>query len=202
MNEQALLLDKLPFPARVYCEGLLAQYKFKIHLSKRRSTKLGHFKYHRSGEVPTISLNYDMNAYAFLITFLHELAHLIVFEEYGRKVLPHGKEWKDAFRSVAQPVCNEQVFPVDVLIPLLNYFKNPKAATTSDPKLTVALRKYDFANHGKQLLAEINDGESFQFKKKQYRRIKLKRRWVECIDIESNRKYLISSIAEVKKIAG
>ena len=71
----------------------------------------------RAGKKPLYIYN-DLNQYAFLITYLHEVAHLITYQKHKNKVAPHGKEWKNDFKIVLLPILNPQVFP-DLLLKTL-----------------------------------------------------------------------------------
>ncbi|HEX2607969.1 MAG TPA: SprT-like domain-containing protein, partial [Flavisolibacter sp.] len=72
---------------------------FKVHLTiaKERKSILGDYRHRTGNQNHRISINGNLNTYAFLITLLHELAHLLQFEKYGNRVAAHGKEWKNLF---------------------------------------------------------------------------------------------------------
>ncbi len=88
----------------------LNHYKVHLTVAKIRSSVLGdyrrpiHSKHHR------ISVNGNLNKYAFLITLLHELAHLITFEKYGHRVLAHGKEWKHIYGQILASFLEKKYF--------------------------------------------------------------------------------------------
>jgi hypothetical protein len=67
--------------------------------------------------------------------FLHELAHLVVMKQHGRKAKPHGEEWKNAYRNLVQPFFNEQVFPPLLAAELYRYFVKTPATFHRDTKL-------------------------------------------------------------------
>ena len=90
-NLIAVLKKYLPEGVEDYCHDILWQYGIQLHIKKPRKTKLGDYRPPRNGEAHRISVNNDLNQYAFLLTFLHETAHLINFEKRGYKVQPHGK---------------------------------------------------------------------------------------------------------------
>lgn len=96
------------------------------------------------------------------------------------------------------PMLNDQVFPDDVLRVLASHMKNPKASSTSDNKLYLVLRRYDQSPEG-TLLRELDSGVTFLFNKKIYRKIEKRRTRSLCVELNSNRKYLISETAPVKE---
>ena len=73
----------------------------KVVISSPRKTKLGDFKV--IGNKLIISVNNNLNKYAFLITFTHELAHAFVFKKHKNSVNPHGDSWK---LIIIQMKCN------------------------------------------------------------------------------------------------
>lgn len=189
----------VPQEAAKYCLKLWEHFGFEFKIKKSRQTKLGDYRYAFKTKKHTITINNDLNPYAFLVTYLHEVAHLITFEEHGRKVSPHGTEWKSNFVKVAKPMLNEQVFPAPVLNALLHYFKNPKASSCSDPALYNVLRQFDGPSDLIPL-SKIAPGSSFVFNDVIYRKLEKKRTRSVCLQLETNRKYLISEVAQVKAI--
>ena len=63
-------------------------YQYKVHLTVARSRKtvLGDYRHAFRGNNHRISVNGNLNKYEFLITLLHELAHLLTFEQYKNTV--------------------------------------------------------------------------------------------------------------------
>ncbi len=139
--------------------------------------------------------NTNLNHYAFLITYLHEVAHLITFEKYGRKVAPHGKEWKSVFAYILKPLCKPQVLPDDIQKAVMNYVRNPRAASCSDRALTEVLGKYD--ENPKVFLKDIRKGELFTFQERVFRKGALRRTRFVCDEVRNGKSYLISSHAEI-----
>ena len=108
-----------------------------IRVSKKRFTKLGDFKV--ISDKLYISVNKDLNKYAFLLTLTHELAHAFTYINYKNTVLPHGKEWKNIFQYMLLELLEIPIFPQDITTYLKIYAKNPKASTLSDINLYRAL---------------------------------------------------------------
>lgn len=189
----------VPEHAVPYCLRLWEYFGFEFKIKRSRQTKLGDYRYTPKTKIHTITINNDLNPYSFLVTYLHEVAHLVTFKEHGHKVNPHGLEWKQSFKKVAKPVLNETVFPTPVLHALTSYFKNPKAASCSDPVLYKILKGFDAPN-GKVLLKKLDAGTHFDFNGKQFTKLEKRRTRSVCLEMRTQRRFLISDLAEVKPI--
>ena len=192
------VFEKFVPPASIsYCNQLYESMGFEFKITKSRSTKLGDFRFKPDLKKSIITINNDLNSYAFLVTYLHEVAHLVTFQKFTSRVAPHGTEWKQEFIRISQPMLIEEVFPPSILASLNSYFQNPKASSCSDPKLYNALRQFDSPTN-KISLEKIKNHQPFLFNKKQFIRLEKRRtRWV-CEEIITKRKYLISGLAEVE----
>lgn len=201
MTSQQVFERFVPLTAVHYCIELYEAHRFEFKIKRSRRTKLGDYRYDPKNGKQTITINNDLNPYAFLITYLHEVAHYIAFNKYGRKIAPHGTEWKRAFQKVAAPMLTDQVFPPAVLTALNRYFKNPKASSCADPELYQVLKQFD--NKGDTtLLKDIAIGYSFQFNGRTFVKLETKRTRSLCQEHASGRKYMISDLAEVTKVQG
>ncbi|XOV91098.1 MAG: SprT-like domain-containing protein [Bacteroidota bacterium] len=187
----------VPESSAAYCLKLYEHFGFEFKIKKSRQTKLGDYRYDFTEKKHIITINNDLNPYAFLLTYLHEVAHLVTFDEHKNKVSPHGTEWKNAFKKVSQPVLNEEIFPPMVLHAIQNYFKNPKASSCSDPTLYNVLRKFDHPSDTVPLKS-LNIGDKFDFNGRIFQKKEIKRTRAVCLEIATGRKYLINEIASVK----
>ena len=194
------LLEKAILPQAVdYCYDLWKQYPFQFKISKDRSTKLGDYRYFPTSKTHIISVNQGLNTYAFLITFIHEVAHRITMEKYGRKVKPHGKEWQQTYRSLLQPLLQENIFPEDILILLIQHINRPKASSCADPQLYQVLKNYDLQRSPSlTFLQDIHPGERFVFRGKAYVKEVTKRTRALCKDVGTGKKWLIPLVVEVE----
>ena len=88
----------------------------QVHLKivKERVTRHGDYKRKPDG-THEITVNANLNKYRFLITLIHEIAHLVTFQKYGVKLKPHGKEWKFTFQRLMLPFIRPEIFPSTVL---------------------------------------------------------------------------------------
>lgn len=196
-NINRQLFDKhLPTKAVEYCFELWKDLGFELKITKKRQSKYGDYRFDPKTGTHAISVNHDLNQYAFLLTYIHEVAHLVTKNTHPNYVSPHGKDWKLQFKKLMLPLLREDIFPMDVLSPLAQHMKNPKATSTSDKRLFAALREYDEHKNG-LLLKEIAIGAKFLFNKKVYTKIEVKRTRSLCQLSNSHKKYLISEAAPV-----
>lgn len=183
------------------CVSWLVEYRVHLRITKERSSKLGDYQSPWGGKGHRISVNHNLNPYAFLITFVHEMAHLVAFDKYKRGIAPHGKEWKYEYRELMLPFFRQQLFPADVQEALIKYLHNPAAATCSDQHLLRVLKKYD-APHLQQLTVEqLPEGAVFILRTRESLLLKkgpLQRTRYQCTELRTNRIYLVNALAEVE----
>ena len=188
--------------ATTYCRQLWQEYGFLLRVVKPRRTRLGDFRVLLHNQTQ-ITVNANLNPYAFLITYVHEVAHADVNRQYKRRVQPHGKAWQVAFQRLMQPLLTESVFPETILYPLRQYMSKPAATTYSNPALMLALRQAyvvttDPADEQRVLLRDVEEGKPFQFAKKTYIRGTLRRTRVVCKEVSSGKSYAILAHALVE----
>src|SRR5664280_2538961 len=139
----ATLTGRIPDPALAYVNNKLAEHKVRLLITRNRKSKSGDYRAPFKHLGHRISINGTLNPYAFLIVFLHEVAHLEVWNKHRNKVLPHGVEWQKTFSELASPLMNESVFPIDLLTELVPFFERPPASSSGAHPLARSLRRYD-----------------------------------------------------------
>ena len=123
---------------------LIEDYDFSLKVTNERKTKHGDYRFPlQRGGTHKISVNGTLNEYAFLLTFLHEIAHMHAFEKYGTRIKPHGSQWKRTFTKISKVFLKSGIWPEDITSVLRVYFLNPKASSAGDLELTRVLRSYD-----------------------------------------------------------
>ena len=184
-------------PVLVY----IYEYKVQLTIARSRQSILGDYRHAHLGKGHRISVNGDLNKYAFLITLLHEIAHLITFEKYGRTVQPHGKEWKQNFSNLLLKFVGKNIFPNDVEDALDKSIKNPAASSCADEKLLRVLKEYDTPKDGMKFLEHLPEAAVFKIKGD---RIFLKgekvRKRFKCKEMATGKWYLFSPVYEVETI--
>lgn len=187
----------LPINAVDYCYSISNNYDFKLELSFDRKSKFGHYKYWPQTKSHSISINRGLSKPLFLITFIHELAHLDVMVEFGRNIKPHGKEWKNAFRGLMLPILNPENFETKLLSTLARHLKNPKASLSADSDLWHLLHPNTSSNS--LSLKDIEVGNNFVFKNRIFKKVKTRRTRALCYEARSGNNYLIPLLAKIKK---
>ncbi|HEX8547375.1 MAG TPA: SprT-like domain-containing protein [Cytophagaceae bacterium] len=193
------LKSRVPAQAVDYCYRAWLFKPFKFIITRKRSTKLGDYRYTTVDKSHTITINEDLNIYSFLVTYLHEVAHLRTTVNHGLKVKPHGEEWKFEFQVLMDPLLKEDVFPAEIFNPLRNYIQNPKASSCTDAALLKALRLFD-AESKELYLSDLALGDTFKFNKRIFKKLEIKRSRALCKDLENGKKYYIPQIALIEQI--
>lgn len=177
---------------------LASPVKFKIVPPRR--TKLGDFRIGIGMEKPQITVNGDLNPYSFLITTLHEFAHLHTYQQHGNRVNPHGEEWKANFRKLLIPVIESGKLPKDVEIALVNSLVSVKASSCTDHNLSRVLKNYDATKEGTEILERLPKNTIFALNGREFIKGDLRRKRYLCKEVISDRMFLINSLAEVYPI--
>lgn len=191
-----ILKKYLPDAAIESCIDWMNEYRLQLTIKKSRATKLGDFRPALRGKPAKISVNGDLNKYAFLITLVHEIAHGICWDKYQQKVLPHGKEWKQIYSNYLSQFIGKDIFPEDLEPVIILHINSPKAASCSDVTLLKALKSYDenpvihLDDLEEDSIFQLSTGRVFQKKE-------LKRKRYICIELSTKKRYLINGIAEV-----
>lgn len=179
----------------------IIEFDFKLKITKERSTKLGDYTSPRDGLNHTITINHNLNQYSFFITLVHEIAHLHTFNQYKNRVLPHGEEWKQAFRVLMTPFLSTDNLPLDILYALRKYLQNPAAASCSDMTLMRTLKLYDSneTNAHLILLEHLLYRTHFLYNGSRIfeKGEKLRKRY-RCKEISTGAIYLFNPLAEVE----
>ena len=176
---------------------LASNVSFKV--VKSRKTKLGDFRMSQLVKQPIITINRDLNQYSFLITSLHEFAHYHTFQKYGNSVLPHGKEWKEAFRVLLLPVINSGQLPKDIETALMSSLVNTKASSCSDLPLARTLHRYNNSESSEYRLEELPKNATFALNNRFFLKLIKRRTRYECKELSSGKIFLVHALATVIK---
>lgn len=200
-RNSAILVKYIPQNTVEVVARWIVDFDFKLKIKKERSSKLGDYTSPHNGLNHTITINYNLNQYAFLVTLVHEVAHLVTFVKYKNTVSPHGEEWKRHFQELMQPFLTTDVFPPDVFYALKKYLQNPAAASCTDANLLRTLKLYDEKTDDKVFLEYLpfrahfvyNDSRIFEKGERIRKRFR-------CKELATGNIYLFNPLTEVEAI--
>ena len=191
-----VLQKYLPEHAVAPCFELIKNNNVHLKIVNERQTRHGDYRKSDNGK-HEITVNANLNKYRFLITLVHEIAHLVAFEKYGRFIKPHGNEWKLVFQHLMISFIRPQIFPNQLLPLLARHFKNPKASSDTDATLSLALKQFDERDTTKNYIFEIPYGAVFRINNgKVFKKIALRTKRYECLEIATGKLYLFNPNAE------
>ena len=177
----------------------LHQYNVHLTITRERKTVLGDYRHATHHQTHRISINSNLNKYSFLITLIHELAHLVTFNAHGHRAQPHGREWKNFYALLLKDFLEKKIFPQDIEEALQLSLHNLPASSCSDDDLMRVLKKHDAVAAGLVMVEQVEDGKIFDigggriFKKGK----KLRKRY-QCVELNTGKVYLFSPVYEVK----
>lgn len=193
-----LILEKyIPAQAAELVAQWIYRFDFKLKIKRSRSSKYGDYRPPLPGKNHQISVNNDLNQYSFLLTLIHEIAHLTTQEKYGEKAAPHGREWKHEFKVLMQPFFAMQVFPDDVHKAVVKYLQNPAATSCSDLNLQRVLRRYN-EDEDSIHLETLPAGTEFVYRGRHFVKGELQRKRFQCKEKRTGKMYLFSPLTPVE----
>ena len=188
--------DSLPL-----LRSYLTEDPFHLRITGNRVSKKGDFRPDVKGKLHKISVNGTMNQYEFLITLVHEYAHLKTWNLHGSSVKPHGQEWKDEFRKYLTPFILNNTFPDELKESLKLHLRKPPASSCTDIRLQKSLMKYDHSGSEIQVLDDLSDGEVFVYgKDRKFVRENKRRTRIKCLEIKTGKRYLFQALTPVEKV--
>ncbi len=176
----------------------LQHHHVHLTISRRRQSILGDYRHALTDKNHRISVNGNLNKYAFLITLLHELAHLFTYEKFGHRVQAHGQEWKNEFSKILAKFLLKKIFPTDIEKALMHTLQNPAASSCGDEKLLRVLHNYDEKKEGIHLVEQLQEGTLFSIKGGRiFKKGEKIRKRFKCVEVKTGKFYLFSAVYEV-----
>lgn len=180
--------------------GYLNQHGVHLTISRARKSVLGDYRNRYQHQPHRISVNGNLNPYAFLITLLHELAHLLTYEQFGNRVSAHGREWKTCFGDLLKQFLDARCFPEPLELELLRSIRNPAASSCAEVGLIRVLRQFDSTENKQRgvLVEELAVRSQFRTPEGRLFRVekRLRKRFL-CTETETGKQYLFSPVYEV-----
>ncbi len=199
MSEQnaKLLKQYLPEEVALTMAKWIDHFQVELTIKKPRQSVLGDYRHPYAGKGHRISINVDLNQYAFLITLIHEFAHLSNWNTFGNKVKPHGEEWKNEYKRLMLPFLEKGIFPERIDFAVRRYMNNPAASSCTDIHLLKILKEFDPLQQT-VFVSTIPMGGLFKMKNgRTFQKLSLLRKRFKCKEIPSGHIYLFSPVTEV-----
>lgn len=165
-----------------------------VRVNPSRRTKLGDYRVANRRQPHRITVNEDLNKYAFLTVLVHEFAHYHTFQRFPRH-LPHGAQWKAEYKRLMRPFLSDGIFPKDVLHALEHHLADAPSSSCTDHGLMRVLRRYDA--DPRPFLEELPDQAIFRFQHRLFVKGARMRKRFKCKCLNDRRLYFIDPTAEV-----
>ncbi len=180
-----------------YYKKILNDYNFSFFIKQPRVRKLGDFKIDYSTNNLTITINNNLHPYQFHLTFLHELAHLITFTNYGIKVKPHGVEWKNEYKKLILESIEKRIFIGDAAKILIECYLQKKEFHSNCHKFDLFIKNLE--NSFWISVDDIPENSCFMLKSnyRRFKKLKKRRTRYVCEEIKTKRQYLVNKDAEI-----
>jgi SprT protein len=198
LNHLQQYLPEGSYPAVLH---FLKEYKVHLTITRERKSILGDYRHAIGAKNHRISVNGNLNKYSFLITLIHELAHLVTFLQFGNRVASHGKEWKKLYAHLMADFLAQHLFPADIQRALEHSLHNLPASSCADERLMRILRKYDEGKEGWLMVEEVPEGSIFSIEEgKLFKKGARLRKRFQCVELTTGKVYLFSPVFEVKTV--
>ncbi|MCP4552830.1 MAG: sprT domain-containing protein [Bacteroidetes bacterium] len=199
MDEYNKILEKyLPEQSVDLIFEWINNYKIHLRISRNRRSKLGDFRAAYNGLPHRISINNNLNKYSFLITLVHEIAHLVVFEKHGNRVKPHGKEWKITYRNLMNPFLLDHVFPDNLSNIIYQFMKNASASSNTNLLLARALKEFETEGEPGMPIEDLEENSIFKISNgKVFKKLEKRRKRFKCLNLENSKYYLFDPLTRV-----
>ena len=201
MSSKKDLLNKyLPANSIEFANSLIFNNKVLFKITPERFTKKGDYHPPQNGKTHIITVNGNLPEYEFLLTFLHEFAHLFVWKKYINTVQAHGKEWKSEFQSILLDAIHLKLFPEKLEQAIFyQYLRKEGFSAQPNTELLNVLRELNI-NDKKILVGDLPINSRFWLKNGMcfIKGQKLRKRY-KCKECMSGRNYTVHGFAEIIK---
>lgn len=192
------ILEKyLPENTLPHLRKWFSEHAIHIKITRGRHSKLGDYR-RMENKSHQITINSTLQPQLFFFVLTHELAHLLAFEQYGRRIAPHGAEWKETFRTMLLESIS--VYTEDLKPIILRFARSPKANFMASPELVKYFHVED-AQDETNYIDDLIIGDTFIYRKQQYViREKRKINYL-CRNLDNGKEYSFRPLARVVKLS-
>lgn len=192
----AQFLDKFPSSASSYILSLVESSNFRIILTNQRKSRHGSFAVSHITRQPTIRISYHLSRHLFLLVFLHEVAHFKVWLQKGNRHRPHGKEWKNEFSLLLQPLLTLEQLDTGFKKAIHKVIQHPGATFNNNIQLLSLVNNLDSGAEF-NTVRNIEKGMSFSLNGKNFVKMNTLRTRCKCYCPDDKKYYLVSLNAQI-----
>lgn len=191
------LISYLPTNADLFVKKWLENHYVLLRITRRRETKLGDYRKLMENDRHQITVNGDLNPFAFFFVFTHEVAHLKTFVQFdSRRINPHGKEWKTIFGSLL--LDSLHIYPDHLKPYILHHAKRPKASLGAD--INISKFVINDLKPNQAYLEDLDFGTLFSIGNRVFKKENKQKLRYLCLELKSKKKYLINATTTVNKL--
>jgi SprT protein len=181
-------LPQLLSPESKKTSDSISVSKLEVVFRKPRKSKLGDYRYFPFQRKSLITLNSDLEPNELRLVYLHELAHYFTFKKYGRKVKPHGLEWKEMFKTLLlQELSSNHLSELEEH-ELREMVKKPKATSS----------KIIEHNANDLTVDKLEENTTFLYKTREFKVEKRLRKRYLCTEIKTGKQYRFHPLCVVE----
>ena len=201
LQHKQILLQYFPEEAIEQVSSLLNKHAVQLKITRERVSKLGDYRPPAQHHGHRITVNGNLGKYLLYLVFLHEMAHLLIWNKYGRSVSPHGPQWKQEFGSMLRQAVYMGYIPENLKVPVEAFAAKVKATFAADPVLWKCLKSMDERLAREITVEDVPVETLFRatngrlFKKEE----KLRKRY-RCFCLNNNRRYLFHPMAVIEPV--
>jgi len=186
----------LPPGGMAYVEKWLEGVNLILKLKRSRKTKLGDYIFLRDRGVHQITIDRELKPEAFFFVLTHEIAHLLVHENYPEKMKSHGKEWKGVFGKLLME--STEVYSEDLKPVILKHAASPKANLISDRRIRTKLFLEE--NESGRILENLEENQKFRLGKRIFQKGEKRKIRYICKEAKTGKLYLVNGQAIIDEI--
>jgi hypothetical protein len=191
------LISYLPTNGDLFVKKWLENHYVLLRITRRRETKLGDYRKLMENDRHQITVNGDLNPFAFFFVFTHEVAHLKTFVQFdSRTINPHGKEWKTIFGSLL--LDSLHIYPDHLKPYILHHARHPKASLGAD--INISKFVINDLKPNQSYLEDLDFGTLFSIGNRVFKKENKQKLRYLCLELKSKKKYLINATTTVNKL--
>lgn len=201
LQHKQILQQYFPEETIEQVASMLKKHAVQLKITRERVSKLGDYRPPVKQHSHRITVNGNLGKELLYLVFLHEMAHLLIWIKYGRRVSPHGAQWKQEFGSMLRHAVYMGYIPENLKQPVEAFAGNVKATFAADSLLWKSLKSMDGRLAEEITVEDIPTDTFFRatngrlFKKEE----KLRKRY-RCFCLNNNRRYLFHPMAVIEPV--